>query len=472
MCQPTSYMSAFVSQSEDGSPKGNLKKEGGPSEACRALFPGITSPNLVWNGEGSCSQASSMEELIVNTMLETPYESFMENCKEDTFLCREHGEPLTLFCLEDLEPSCNQCESSVNHEGHRLYSLLDASRDCKVGLWLVLFGRYAQHATEQAHQEESAEKQIQEEFEVLHQFLRDEEASRLSMLREESDEKKEMMLQRIEDLEIDIASLTYTIRVVEQEMRSLDVPFLQNYKDTIKRTWRIPPDPELVTGSLLDVAKHLGSLKFKVWERMKEIIQYSEHTQHIKPKVDLFTFKVPVTLDPNTSSGCFRISEDLTTLQCCSHTLRLPENPERFDLGAEVLASEELGSGKHSWDVEVRNNSYWVIGVVSASINRKGKHVLTPAEGFWTIRFRNGEYKACTAPWSPLTMSREPLVVRVVMDFNRSRVTFYDPREKTPLFTYRDVNIQSAFPYFCSACKEHPLRLLSTKISIKTEDPI
>uniref|UniRef100_A0A8C0YDD4 Tripartite motif containing 35-13 n=2 Tax=Cyprinus carpio TaxID=7962 RepID=A0A8C0YDD4_CYPCA len=404
---------------------------------CRHRFCKVCLESL-WNGGGSCEcplccQPSSVGELIVNTTLEKTCEGFLERCKNDPLACKEHGETLTLFCLEDLEPTCSKCKSSANHQGHRLYPLNEASHDCK-------------------SQAENTERQIREEFEALHQFLRDEEASRLSMLKQEKDQKRQMMSDKIEDLENDITSLSNTIRTVEQEMRSQDIPFLKNYKDTIKRTWRVPQDPEMITGSLLDTAKHLGSLKFKVWERMMEIIQYT-----------------PVTLDPNTAASCFLLSEDLTTIQCCSQTFKLPENPERFDIGAEVLGYESFSSGRHSWDVEVKNNTYWVIGVASASVSRKGKHVLTPAEGFWTIRLRNGEYKACTAPWSPLTMTKEPQVVRVVLDMNRSRVTFYDPRERTPLFTYMDIITPRAFPYFCSACKEHPLKVLPAWISIKTD---
>ncbi|KAG1931375.1 tripartite motif-containing protein 35-like [Pimephales promelas] len=357
---------------------------------CRHRFCKLCLENQ-WNGGGSCecplcTQPSSMGELIVNTMLEKTCEGFLERCKNNPLACKEHGETLTLFCLEDLEPICCKCQSSANHHGHRLYPLNEASHDCKEELKnalkplqekLKLF-RKAKLTCEETvkhikSQAENTERKIREEFEALHQFLRDEEASRLSMLKQEKDQKRQMMNDKIEDLENDITSLSNTIRVIEQEMLSQDIPFLKNLA--------VPQDTEMIRGSLLDVAKHLGSLKFKVWERMKEIIQY----------------------------------KDLTTLQCCSQTFKLPENPERFNVGAEVLAYEGFSSGRYSWDVE------------------------------------------------------EPQVVRVVLDMNRSRVTFYDPRERTPLFTYMDIITPRAFPYFCSACKEHPLRVLPAWISIKTD---
>lgn len=105
---------------------------------CRHRFCKLCLENL-WNGGGSCEcplccQPSSMGELIVNTMLEKTCEGFLERCKNDPLACKEHGETLTLFCLEDLEPTCSKCKLSANHQGHRLYPLNEASHDCKVCL--------------------------------------------------------------------------------------------------------------------------------------------------------------------------------------------------------------------------------------------------------------------------------------------------------------------------------------------------
>ncbi|KAI1884314.1 hypothetical protein AGOR_G00225150 [Albula goreensis] len=433
---------------------------------CKACLEGSWGPNGASRECPLCCRRSSLDQLLVSAVLERACQALRtEKRLRDPEACGQHGEKLTLFCLDELLPVCDACQYTPNHKAHRLYRLEEAAQDCKEELKnalvplqekLNLFNKtklnYDLTADHIKSQAKHTERQIQEEFEKLHKFLREEEEARIAILKKEEADKSEMIQQKMGGMDKEIAYITNSIRDIKQELRSEDIAFLQNYRATITRTWNTVKDPEMASGALIDVAKHLGNLKYSIWEKMQEIIQYT-----------------PVTLDPNTSADCFMVSEDLTVVQSYKERFRLPDNPERFDISAEMLGSEGFSSGRHSWEVDVRGNTYWVIGIAKDSINRKGKHVLTPAEGFWTIRLRNGEYKACSAPWLPLNMAREPEVIRITLDMDRGKVSFHDPRERVPLFTFTDIISPRVFPYFCTACKLHPLRILPRRLSVTHE---
>ncbi|XP_042169429.1 E3 ubiquitin-protein ligase TRIM11-like, partial [Oncorhynchus tshawytscha] len=161
----------------------------------------------------------------------------------------EDGETFTLFCVDDLEPVCSQCGLTETHEGHRVYPITEAVPDCKgelnssLGKLLGKSRRFEkvtrifEHASQhnQSHAQQT-ERQIKEEFEKLHQFLREEEEARLARVREEEEERNRVMKEKRERVGKTMELLAKTIREIEEEMKEDrdDIAFLQNYQETVK----------------------------------------------------------------------------------------------------------------------------------------------------------------------------------------------------------------------------------------------
>ncbi|KAJ8344011.1 hypothetical protein SKAU_G00313400 [Synaphobranchus kaupii] len=411
-----------------------------------------------------CRRRSSMDYPPPNLSLRNTCEAFLKERSQrakagSEVVCSLHSEKLKLFCLVDQIPICLVCQSSRKHENHKLLPVQEAAEEYKENLRTALAplqeklkafnevklicDETAEHIKSQA---QHTERQIKMEFEKLQQFLKDEEAARITALREEEQQKSQMMKEKIEKMTEEISSLSEQIRAIEQELGAEDVSFLQTYTDTLNRAQCTLADPEKVSGALIDVAKHLGNLKYRVWEKMLGTVQYT-----------------PVTLDPNTAHPRFTLSEDLTSVRR-SGRHQIPDNPERFEGRCCVLGSEGFSSGRHCWDVEVGDGS-WEVGVAKESVSRKEDFTLSPAGGVWSIRQDYGKYTAQSFQPTVLTVQRKLQRVRVQLDWDRGKVVFSDPSNNTPLYTFKHSFTERLFPFF----QPVSLQICPLKVSIKVE---
>ncbi|XP_062391353.1 zinc-binding protein A33-like [Sardina pilchardus] len=370
--------------------------------------------------------------------------------------CSVHNEKLQLFCLEDKQLVCLVCRDSKNHRSHTFSPIDEAATEFReevitnldpLGKKMKTFEEVKlicdQTAAHIKTQVQHTEKQIKEDFKKLHQFLQDEEAARIAALREEEEQTSQTMKEKIEKIKRDIRNISRTFGAIEEEIGGDDITILQNYKSTVKRAQYTLQDPERVSGALINVAKHLGNLKFRVWEKMKEIVQYT-----------------PVTLDPNTAHPELTLSEDLTSVRSCDEVQQLPDNPERFDKYISVLGSEGFNCGTHCWDVEVGDSTWWHVGVMAESLQRKGD--CSSMSGRWLVFCKDGTYAARATPQLPtlLTVQQKLQKIRVQLDWDRGQLSFSDPDTNTHLHTFTHTFTEKMFPYFNINVKGFPLQIL------------
>ncbi|XP_051569441.1 nuclear factor 7, ovary-like isoform X2 [Myxocyprinus asiaticus] len=369
-----------------------------------------------------CRRRSSREEPPHNLVLKNLCDLFVKERNEKE-ICSLHREKLKLFCLDDRQPVCFVCRDSEKHVNHKFRPISEVLPSYKEELNTALkslqkklkhieyikeeFDKAVQHIKTQV---EHTERQIKEEFKKLHEFLRDEEEATITALREEEEQKSQMMKEKLEEMNTHISALSHTIKDMEEMMKANDdLSFLKNFKVTMERAQRSQPDPQMTSGAFIHVPHYLGNLTFRDWKKMQDIVH-----------------KTPVILDPNTAHPHLILSDDLTSVRNSENIQPIPDNPERFNWFECVLGSEGFNSGTHCWDVEVKDNRCWIVGITTKSNKRKGYDFFNT--DVWSVEYDEfGSfplYLRYSSTVFPVTQNLEH--VRVHLDYDGGKVSFSD----------------------------------------------
>lgn len=416
-----------------------------------------------------CREPFTEDRAIANRDLKNACEAFVKQTgwkstpKLCEFDCTLHYKPLELYCEWDQRPVCVDC--ATEHSTHRLLSIKDGVPLCKSELneKVAYFQRKIEsfEKTRQKfvktveyikQQTEAAENQIKEEFERLRNFLHAEEKCRLEALATEKEEKILMMEEKIFNTEEDLKILLGHLDTLKKELNCEDLPLLMNFQNIKIQTHWNKNTPQIDPDCLLLMNKHVGSLSFSIWKSMKDCVQY-----------------YPVLLDPNTASPWLSVSPDLTSVRESPEHLSVPDHSERFDPCVFVLGAEGFSSGKHKWEVSVKDNTKWIVGVCKKSVVRKKKFTVSTAVGVWAIRLSKEVYSALTPEPKTLPVSAPPEKVRVRLNMDKGEVSFYDGIAEKHLvsFTFKLEKGEKIYPIFGPGLQSTPMTIVPGKVTIQ-----
>ncbi|XP_065714164.2 butyrophilin subfamily 1 member A1-like [Patagioenas fasciata] len=182
---------------------------------------------------------------------------------------------------------------------------------------------------------------------------------------------------------------------------------------------------------------------FKIKEKQAEELAWRRHEDPIK--------EVKVVLDSDTAQSCLVLSDGCKSVRREEKPQDVPEHPKRFDLWRCVMGREGFTSGRCYWEVEVDNRGGWTVGVCREDVDKKGEIVFNPEKGFWAVGLWAGCFQALTCPENTfLGEIQTPKRIRVSLDYEERRVSFFSIDKKILIFTFKETSFEGkpVYPWF------------------------
>ncbi|XP_075061074.1 E3 ubiquitin/ISG15 ligase TRIM25-like [Mixophyes fleayi] len=339
--------------------------------------------------------------------------------------CSVHKKILEHYCTEDAVCICVSCCLIGEHRGHQLMSLDEASEKKKEKMRNVL-----QKLTTKREETEKRVQNLQEQrkedqenaaavtgrvtalFRDIRRQLEDLEKRVLSEISRQEKSVSLSVFDLIQQLEIEKDELSRKMRHIEElcnmsdpvtVLQGSDTSDLYDTEELCNMSDPVTVLQEPDTGDLcdteelcnmsdpvtvlqgsdtcdlydtenrerhddqvhdvgdLDVGLILGKL-----HTLSDIITGIHTGIYVQEATDIL-------LDVNTAADNIHISDDMKTASWSDIKQNHPVTPERFQY-YQVLSTRRFSSGRHYWEVEIRESEYWRVGMCYPSIDRRGRH--------------------------------------------------------------------------------------------------
>ncbi|XP_039669121.1 E3 ubiquitin-protein ligase TRIM21-like [Perca fluviatilis] len=375
-------------------------------------------------------------------------------------MCTKHEKPLELFCKTDQTCVCMLC-TVLDHKTHDVVPLTEEYEVKKIELGRTgaeiqqMIQKRRLKIEEIKHSvdlsEEDADTEIAEGVQVFTSLKESVERGLNELINTIKEKQKTTENQAkafIKELEQEISELMKKSTEVEQLLHSEDhlhllqsVQSLNIQQPPPTKDWtEVSVRPSSYEGTVVKAVVHLEKT---LSEEMKKLLPESELKR-------VQQYAVDVTLDPDTAHPELILSDDGKQVNHGDVKKNLPDNPERFSRYCIVLGKQSFSSGRFYFEVQVKGNTDWVLGVARESINRKREITASPQKGFWTIVvIKRNDCYALADPPVRLSLKSFTQKVGVFVDYEEGLVSFYDVDAAALIYSFNGCSFtEKLFPYF------------------------
>ncbi|XP_050958585.1 E3 ubiquitin-protein ligase TRIM21-like, partial [Labeo rohita] len=194
----------------------------------------------------------------------------------------------------------------------------------------------------------------------------------------------------------------------------------------------------------------------QVHNRLQDEKRIVQHERDLLLKINLpkgLTYlrshKVNVILDADTAHPQLIVSDDGKQVRSGNtQTKGLDGNKDRFTDYLAVLGKDGFSSGCFYFEVQMKGQTKWYLGVARESANRKGYFSLTAGKGYWIVGRRDKVFWACDSSFFPPRV--DPQRVGVFVDYEKGLVCFYEVESMCHIHSYTDQCFnEKLYPFVC-----------------------